>query len=149
MMGYAYAIETFLAWYSGDHFERYMALVNRPFGPVRRGVLDDDRLQRAGAAALLVAAAAARSARPLRRLDGDRDRHVDRALRDHRRRRWSADFLPSSWHLYAPTWVDLGILAGTIGLFGVLFLLVLRFVPIVPIHEMKKLRRELREEAGS
>ncbi len=59
------------------------------------------------------------------------------------------DFLPSSWHLYAPTWVDLGILAGTLGLFGLLFLLVLRFVPIVPIHEVKKLRRELREEAGS
>ena len=33
------------------------------------------------------------------------------------------DFLTSSWHIYAPTWVDWGILGGSFGLFGILFLL--------------------------
>ena len=35
------------------------------------------------------------------------------------------DFLPSSWHCYWPTWVDLCTLAGSFGLFLTLFLLVL------------------------
>ena len=28
----------------------------------------------------------------------------------------SRDFLPSSWHIFVPTWVDLGLLTGTLGL---------------------------------
>ena len=57
-----------------------------------------------------------------------------------------ADFLPSSWHVYAPTWVDWSLFAGTLGLFSFLFLLFLRFAPIVPIYEIKRLRHQL--EAG-
>jgi Ni/Fe-hydrogenase subunit HybB-like protein len=53
------------------------------------------------------------------------------------------DFLTSSWHIYIPTWVDWGILAGSFGLFGFLFLLFVRFVPAVAISEMKQLRIEL------
>ena len=54
------------------------------------------------------------------------------------------DFLPSSWQVYSPTWVDLGILSGTLGFFLFLFLLFLRFVPFVPIHETKKIAWEER-----
>jgi molybdopterin-containing oxidoreductase family membrane subunit len=39
--------------------------------------------------------------------------------------------------------VDWGILAGSFGLFGFLFLLFLRFVPSVAISEVKSLRLEL------
>jgi molybdopterin-containing oxidoreductase family membrane subunit len=53
------------------------------------------------------------------------------------------DFLPSSWHFYRPTWVDGGLLLGSIGLFGTLFLLFVRFVPFVGISEVKRLRHEL------
>jgi molybdopterin-containing oxidoreductase family membrane subunit len=53
------------------------------------------------------------------------------------------DFLPSSWQLYAPTWVDWSLVAGTLGLFSFLFLLFVRFVPMVPIYEIKRLRHEL------
>ena len=55
--------------------------------------------------------------------------------------------LPTAWGDYAPTWVDLGILAGTMGLFFTGFLLVVRFVPIVAIAEMRQLvdRRPDRE----
>ena len=44
------------------------------------------------------------------------------------------DFLPSSWEDYAPTWVDISLFIGTIGLFSTLFLLFLKFVPAVARH---------------
>jgi molybdopterin-containing oxidoreductase family membrane subunit len=53
------------------------------------------------------------------------------------------DFLTSSWHFYAPTWVDWWILAGSLGFFGFLFLLFIRFVPTVAISEVKELQHEL------
>ena len=54
----------------------------------------------------------------------------------------SRDFLPSAWHIYTPTWVDLGILTGTLGFFGLLFLVFLRLVPFVPVAELKQMRTE-------
>ena len=46
------------------------------------------------------------------------------------------EFLPSGWGDYSPTWVDLSILAGTIGFFGLLFLLFLRLLPFVAAWEV-------------
>nr|MBS0037384.1 polysulfide reductase NrfD [Saprospiraceae bacterium] len=47
------------------------------------------------------------------------------------------DYLPSSWSLYSPTWVEVGIFVGTIGLFFTLFLLFARLAPVVAIAEIK------------
>jgi molybdopterin-containing oxidoreductase family membrane subunit len=47
------------------------------------------------------------------------------------------DFLPSSWDVFTPTWVDIGTFFGSFGLFMVLFLLFCRFVPMVAIAEVK------------
>jgi molybdopterin-containing oxidoreductase family membrane subunit len=47
------------------------------------------------------------------------------------------DFLPSAWHMYMPTWVDLGMLAGSFGLFFTCFLLFCRFLPMVAMAEVK------------
>jgi molybdopterin-containing oxidoreductase family membrane subunit len=60
------------------------------------------------------------------------------------------EYLPSQWHLYKPTWVDWSLLSGSLGLFGTCFLLFLRYVPAVPIAEVKELNSELyeREELG-
>jgi molybdopterin-containing oxidoreductase family membrane subunit len=55
----------------------------------------------------------------------------------------SQDFLPSSWRAYAPTWVDLSLLSGTLGLFGLGFLLFLKLLPPVPVSEVKQLQHEL------
>lgn len=55
------------------------------------------------------------------------------------------EFLPSKWESYAPTWVDLGIFAGTLGFFAFLFLLFMRFIPFVSASETKELRNELAE----
>jgi molybdopterin-containing oxidoreductase family membrane subunit len=57
------------------------------------------------------------------------------------------DFLPSSWHFYAPTWVDWGLLVGSVGVFFLLFFAFLRWVPFVPVSEVKRLRFELGREA--
>jgi Ni/Fe-hydrogenase subunit HybB-like protein len=47
------------------------------------------------------------------------------------------DFLPSSWHIYKPTLVDLGILLGSFGLFFTLVLLFARVLPVIATTEMK------------
>jgi Ni/Fe-hydrogenase subunit HybB-like protein len=47
--------------------------------------------------------------------------------------------LPSAWGDYAPTLVDFGVLAGTLGLFGAGFLLFVRFLPVVSIAEMRQM----------
>jgi hypothetical protein len=49
----------------------------------------------------------------------------------------SRDFLPSSWGYYSATWVDYGMLVGSFGLFFTLFLLFLRFGPMVAMAEVK------------
>jgi molybdopterin-containing oxidoreductase family membrane subunit len=47
------------------------------------------------------------------------------------------DFLPSSWGYYTPTWVDLGMLAGSFGIFLSLFLLFCRYLPMIAMAEVK------------
>jgi len=49
----------------------------------------------------------------------------------------SADFLPSAWDYYWPTWVDVMTYLGSLGLFMTLFLLFCRYVPMVAIAEVK------------
>ncbi len=56
------------------------------------------------------------------------------------------DFLPSSWHIYKPTYVDGTIIIGTMFFFMFLFLLFLRFVPFIPISETKEIRHLLVSE---
>lgn len=51
------------------------------------------------------------------------------------------DYLPSSWHMYMPTWVEAGIYIGTLGIFMTLFLLFARFFPVVAIAEVKSILR--------
>ena len=58
------------------------------------------------------------------------------------------DFLPSSWSMYYPTWVDVCMYLGTLGLFGTAFLLFLKFLPAVALAEVKELNHELRHGHG-
>jgi molybdopterin-containing oxidoreductase family membrane subunit len=51
----------------------------------------------------------------------------------------SHTFLPSDWRLFVPTLVDGGILAGSLGFFVLLFLLLSRVAPLVAIHETREL----------
>lgn len=49
----------------------------------------------------------------------------------------SKDFLPSSWATYAPTYVEIGIFVGTLGIFITGVLLFFRYVPMIAISEVK------------
>src|SRR5438876_5762745 len=47
------------------------------------------------------------------------------------------DFIPSNWGYFRPTWVDICTYLGTFGLFFTMFLLFLRFLPLIAISEVK------------
>jgi len=47
------------------------------------------------------------------------------------------DFTPSAWGMFHPTWVDICTFVGTFGLFGTLFLLFIRFLPMICMFEVK------------
>jgi molybdopterin-containing oxidoreductase family membrane subunit len=47
------------------------------------------------------------------------------------------DYLPSSWAMYMPTLTEVTILLGSFGLFFTLFLLFLRFFPVISMNEVK------------
>ena len=55
------------------------------------------------------------------------------------------DFLPSSWGMFYPTKWDIGTLAGTVGLFLMLFFLFIRFLPVISIFETRELLTEEKE----
>jgi molybdopterin-containing oxidoreductase family membrane subunit len=58
------------------------------------------------------------------------------------------DFLPSSWGMYAGTRWDWSLYLGTLGLFLTLFVLFIRFLPMISIFEMRTLlpEAEVKEE---
>ena len=47
------------------------------------------------------------------------------------------DFLPGQWGFYEPTWVEIWMFAGTHGLFLFLFLMFVRYLPMIAISEVK------------
>jgi Ni/Fe-hydrogenase subunit HybB-like protein len=139
---YAYIVEVFIGWYSGDPYQRYTYLVERPLGPyawlfwamlalnlLTPQLFWSARL-RTSPPVLFMGALAILAGMWLERFI-----LIVTSL--------NRDFLPSSWHLYRPTWVDWSILGGSVAFFCLLFLLFLRFVPFVPISELKRLRYEL------
>jgi molybdopterin-containing oxidoreductase family membrane subunit len=143
MLAYSYVVESFIAWYSGSAPERYTYLVQRPFGPyalvywqmtilnVVTPQLFWVRRFRTNGTVLLLASIGILAGMWL-------ERFVIIVTSLNR------DFLTSSWHFYAPTWVDWGLLAGSVGFFGLLFLLFVRLVPSVALSEVKVLGIELR-----
>jgi molybdopterin-containing oxidoreductase family membrane subunit len=146
MVAYGYAMEHFIAWYSGNHYEAF-AFVNRwvgPYSPVWYMQLFCNVVVpqlfwfpslRRNLGVLFVASI-------LINVGMWAERFMIVAVSLHR------DFVPSSWAMYVPTWVDWGLLFGSISMFGFLFLLFLRFLPAIPISEVKELRRELEHEAA-
>jgi Ni/Fe-hydrogenase subunit HybB-like protein len=49
------------------------------------------------------------------------------------------DFLPSSWSFYSPTWVEICLFIGSLGLFFTCFLIFARYAPVVAIAEVKSI----------
>jgi molybdopterin-containing oxidoreductase family membrane subunit len=135
MVGYAYAVEFFCAWYSGSPYE-WFAAVNRALGPYAWGYwimvfcnvvapqLFWFKKWRTSPWRMVIVAV-------LVNVGMWMERFVIIVVS------LSRDYLPSSWEIYTPTWVDLGMLAGSFGLFFTLFLLFCRFLPMVAMAEVK------------
>ena len=47
------------------------------------------------------------------------------------------DFLPANWDYFTPTIWDVSILVGSFGLFFTLFLLFIRYLPMISMTEVK------------
>ena len=136
IVGYAYGMEFFIAWYSGNPYER-STFMNRAFGPYWWGYWIDDHLQRGRAAVLLVQEGAPEPGRRVHPLDPGEHRHVVRTVRHHRDLVCTAISCRPTGAIISPTWVDICTYIGTFGLFFTLFLLFIRFLPMIAISEVK------------
>ena len=137
IVAYGYAMEAFMAWYSGNTYERFM-MWNRMFGPygwsywllIFCNVFVINTLWikklRTNTVYLFVVSLIVGLGMWL-------ERFVIIVTSLHR------DFLPSSWGSYRGTPWDYSMFFGTIGLFLTLFFLFIRFLPTISIFEMRTL----------
>jgi molybdopterin-containing oxidoreductase family membrane subunit len=135
IVGYAYGTEFFIAWYSGNPYEQF-TFINRAMGPywwaywsmVSCNVLVPQifwfKKCRTSVPIMFVASIFINIGMWF-------ERFVIIATSLHR------DYLPSSWGYFTPTYVDVLTYVGTLGLFMTLFLLFIRFLPVIAVSEVK------------
>ncbi len=135
IVGYAYGMEFFIAWYSGSPYERY-AFINRAMGPYAWGYWT-----------MIICNVVVPQFFWVRKLRHNLvfvfiisilvnvgmwfERFVIIVISLHR------EFMPANWSYYRPTWVDICTYIGTFGLFFTMFLLFMRFLPMIAISEVK------------
>ena len=135
LVGVAYITELFMAWYSGVEFEQY-AFLNRATGPywwayasmMTCNVIVPQlywiyKIRTSFVATFILSI------------------FVNIGMWFERfviaNTTLSRDFLPSSWGYYSPSIVDIFTFVGTFGFFSVMFLLFIRFLPLMPMAEIK------------
>jgi len=135
MVGYAYMMEFFIAWYSGNIYEAF-AFINRAFGNyawaywimflcnVITPQLFWFRKIRRSVPWLFTLSIFVNIGMWFERFV-----ITISSL--------SRDFLPSSWDYYSPTFWDVATFVGSFGLFFTLFLLFIRFLPMISMSEVK------------
>jgi molybdopterin-containing oxidoreductase family membrane subunit len=146
IVGYGYILEFFMAFYSGNHFEKYLAL-NRLEGPYQHfywalilcNIIAPqflwNRKVRTNVVWLFFLSLVVNVGMWL-------ERFVIVVISLHR------DFMPSAWGMYQPTFWDWSTFVGTIGLFVALLFLFIRFLPVISIAEMRELVAHTSEERG-
>src|SRR5690554_5657953 len=145
IVGIAYITELFVAWYSGVPGEQY-AFLNRISGPyawaywimmtcnvISPQVFWIKKIRTSIVATFILSI--------IVNIGMWFERFVIIVTSLHR------DYLPSSWAMFYPTIVDVGIFIGSIGLFFTMFLLFLRVLPPVAIAEVKLLLKTQSFEA--
>jgi len=143
---YAYAMEYFVAWYSGNTFEQ-TTFFRRAFGPqwwagwsmiicnaFVSQLLWFRKIRRNVTALFIISI--------FINIGMWFERYVIIASS------LSNDFLPYAWGQANPTWADWGILIGSFGWFGMWFLMFARTFPIVAIQEVKELIPYPRRKGG-
>jgi Ni/Fe-hydrogenase subunit HybB-like protein len=146
MVGYAYGMEFFIAWYSGNEYETF-AFINRAFGPyywaywsmISCNVIFPQlfwfKKIRTSIPIMFVISIFVNIGMWF-------ERFVITVTSLHR------TFLPSAWAYYTPTYVEICTLIGSFGLFFTLFLLFLKFLPMIAIAEVKAIMPEANPHFG-
>jgi Ni/Fe-hydrogenase subunit HybB-like protein len=149
IVGYAYGMEFFIAWYSGNPYEKFVFMHNRAadpfiFGPlwgiepapywwaywtmISCNVICPQlfwfRKVRTNMWIVFIISIFVNIGMWF-------ERFVIIVTSLHR------DYMPSNWAYFSPTWVDMWQFIGTFGLFMTLFLLFMRYLPAIAISEVK------------
>jgi len=143
MVIYGYIMEAFMAWYSNDPFEKHM-MWDRAFGPygwvfwclmtlncVIPQLLWSRRVRTNDIYLFFVALSV--------NVGMWVERFVIIVQSLHN------DFVPSSWKMYFPTKWDWFTLFGSVGMFLVLLLLFIRYIPMISITESRELIAQRKE----
>jgi Ni/Fe-hydrogenase subunit HybB-like protein len=147
IVAYGYAAEIFTSFYSGDEFEIAMTTDRwtGAYAPLYWGLLFCNvlvpqvlwlRRVRHSAMALFIISLVINLGMWMERL-------MIVVQSTHQ------DFLPSSWGLFIPTAWDWTFLLGSLGMFAWLFLMFIRFLPMISMTEMRKLKHETGGTSGS
>jgi len=147
IVAYGYMMETFMAFYSGNPFDRYM-IMNRMFGPYKYvywtliacniaipQVLWSRKIRRNPLMLFIVSLVV--------NVGMWLERFVIIVVSLHR------EYLPSKWDMFYPTRWDWATYIGTIGLFLTLFYLFLRFLPMISIVEVRALVHETEKDKAA
>ena len=141
VVAYSYATELFMGWYGGDVYEQYVLLtrfLTGPYAPlywllIFCNILTPQILwfkrARNSIWTLFIVSLLVNVGMWL-------ERFLIVVTSLHR------DFLPSSWGMFYPTFWDISLLLGSLGLFTFLFFIFLRILPVIAISEMQKLVEE-------
>ncbi len=142
VVGLAYGTEFFIAWYSGNEYEQY-AFINRATGPywwaywsmISCNVISPQLLWfkklRTNMVFVFILSIFVNIGMWF-------ERFVIITTSLHR------DYLPSSWAMYSPTWVEIWTFIGTFGLFFTLFFLFIRLLPGIAVAEVKSVYKYAR-----
>lgn len=143
---YGYTLEIFFGWYSANEFDRFLVFNTRFIGPMSwafwalifcNGVVPQllwfSRI-RANPAILWIISIVVNIGMWL-------ERFVIVVMSLHR------DFLPSSWGNYVPTFWDITLYLGTIGMFFTFLILFIRVLPMISIFEMRELAHHKHHES--
>jgi Ni/Fe-hydrogenase subunit HybB-like protein len=135
LVGYAYAMEFFIAWYSGNPTESF-AFVNRAFGPyawaywimvscnvITPQLIWFEKIRQSPVILFILSIFV--------NIGMWFERFVITVTS------LANDFLPSSWGYFRPTIWDLATFIGSFGLFFTMFCLFVRFLPMVALAEVK------------
>jgi molybdopterin-containing oxidoreductase family membrane subunit len=136
VMGLSYATEWFMSWYGGDHTDRALTayLFTGPYAPLYYVQLFCNVFApqafwfaaiRRNVVAVFVIAILINIGMWIERI-----LIIWMTL--------SHDYLPSMWRLFQPTPWDWLTLIGSLGLFATMYLVFVRLVPTVSMHEVKK-----------
>ncbi|MCP4977635.1 MAG: polysulfide reductase NrfD [Maribacter sp.] len=144
IVGCAYITELFMAWYSGVEYEQY-AFLNRATGPywwaywamMSCNVFSPQfmwfkKLRTSIMFSFFISI--------IVNIGMWFERFVIIVTSLHR------DYLPSSWSMFSPTFIDIGTFIGTLGFFFVLFLLYARTFPVIAQAEVKTILKSSGEK---